>query len=89
MKTTTLGRNGPQVSSLGLGCMAMSSGVYGPGDEIESTATLQAALQAGVSFLDTGDFYGMGHNEMLIGKALATVPRERIFRSPIFKSNTP
>ncbi len=84
MNMTTLGRNGPQVSVLGLGCMGMSSGVYGPGDDIESTATLHAALEAGVTLLDTGDFYGMGHNELLIGKALAAVPRQRVFISVKF-----
>ena len=54
---------------LALGCMGMS-GMYGPTDERESIATIHAALDAGVDLLDTGDFYGMGHNEMLIGRAL-------------------
>jgi aryl-alcohol dehydrogenase-like predicted oxidoreductase len=54
---------------IALGCMAMS-GMYGPSDENESIATIHAALDAGVNLLDTGDFYGMGHNEMLIGRAL-------------------
>ncbi|MFM9887141.1 MAG: aldo/keto reductase, partial [Burkholderiales bacterium] len=84
MNTTTLGRNGPQVSVLGLGCMGMSSGVYGPGDDVESMATIHAALEAGVTLLDTGDFYGMGHNEMLIAKALAAAPRQRVFISVKF-----
>ncbi|HEY3727694.1 MAG TPA: aldo/keto reductase [Solirubrobacteraceae bacterium] len=53
----------------GLGCMGMS-GVYGPADEAESIATIQAALDAGITLIDTGDFYGMGHNEMLIARAL-------------------
>ena len=69
MKTRTLGRTGPQVSALGLGCMGMSD-LYGPADRAESLATVAAALDAGVTLLDTGDFYGMGHNEMLIGEAL-------------------
>jgi aryl-alcohol dehydrogenase-like predicted oxidoreductase len=68
--TTTLGTHGPTVSSLGLGCMAMS-GTYGPADEQESVATIHAALDAGINLLDTGDFYGMGQNELLIRRALA------------------
>lgn len=69
MHTTTLGRTGPTVSRLGLGCMAMS-GMYGPSDRVESIATVHAALDAGITLLDTGDFYGMGHNESLISEAL-------------------
>lgn len=64
-----LGRTGPAVFPLGLGCMGMS-GMYGPADEDEGIATIHAALDAGVSLLDTGDFYGMGHNELLVGRAL-------------------
>src|ERR1035438_9303684 len=64
-----LGSAGPSVFPLALGCMGMS-GMYGPADETESIATIQAALDQGVTLLDTGDFYGMGHNEMLIGRAL-------------------
>ena len=75
MKTRNLGRNGPPVSAIGLGCMGMS-GMYGPADRGESIATIHAALDDGVTLLDTGDFYGMGHNEMLIGEALAGRPRE-------------
>ncbi|MCG7503914.1 aldo/keto reductase [Mesorhizobium retamae] len=71
MHEHTLGTNGPVVSRLGLGCMGMSD-LYGPADRTESLATLHAALDAGVTLLDTGDFYGMGHNEMLIAEALAT-----------------
>jgi len=67
--TTKLGAAGPEVSRVGLGCMGMS-GVYGPADEDESIATIHAAIDAGINLLDTGDFYGMGHNEMLIGRAL-------------------
>jgi aryl-alcohol dehydrogenase-like predicted oxidoreductase len=74
MTTTTLqrrqlGAHGPAVSALALGCMGMS-GMYGPSDEKESVATIHAALDAGINLLDTGDFYGVGHNEMLIGRAL-------------------
>ena len=69
MRTTRLGSHGPEVSAIGLGCMGMS-GMYGPSDERESVATIHAAIDAGVNLLDTGDFYGMGHNEMLIGRAL-------------------
>jgi aryl-alcohol dehydrogenase-like predicted oxidoreductase len=64
-----LGSMGPTVFPLALGCMGMS-GMYGPADENESIATIHAALDHGINLLDTGDFYGMGHNEMLIGRAL-------------------
>jgi aryl-alcohol dehydrogenase-like predicted oxidoreductase len=64
-----LGAAGPSVFPLALGCMGMS-GMYGPADETESMATIHAALDQGVTLLDTGDFYGIGHNEMLIGRAL-------------------
>src|SRR6476469_4982163 len=64
-----LGRTGPAVYPLALGCMGMS-GMYGPADERESIATIHAALDAGITLLDTGDYYGAGHNEMLIGRAL-------------------
>ncbi|MBD9701381.1 aldo/keto reductase [Streptomyces sp. ID01-12c] len=73
MQTRTLGSTGPQVSALGLGCMGMSA-LYGGADRTESLATIHAALEAGVTLLDTGDFYGMGHNELLIGEALRTAP---------------
>ncbi|MFF9805813.1 aldo/keto reductase [Streptomyces coeruleorubidus] len=76
MRTRTLGTTGPQVSALGLGCMGMSA-LYGEADRAESVATVHAALEAGVTLLDTGDFYGMGHNEMLIGEALRTVSAAR------------
>src|SRR3954451_6522339 len=76
MQTRKLGRTGPQVSQLGLGLMGMSD-LYGPADRTESLATIHAALDAGITLLDTGDFYGMGHNEMLLGEALRGVPRER------------
>jgi aryl-alcohol dehydrogenase-like predicted oxidoreductase len=64
-----LGSTGPSVFPLALGCMGMS-GMYGPADEQESIATIHAALDRGVTLLDTGDYYGAGHNEMLIGRAL-------------------
>jgi aryl-alcohol dehydrogenase-like predicted oxidoreductase len=64
-----LGRTGPEVFPLALGCMGMS-GMYGDSDEQESIATIHAALERGVTLLDTGDFYGAGHNELLIGRAL-------------------
>jgi aryl-alcohol dehydrogenase-like predicted oxidoreductase len=76
MRLRQLGKTGPTVAGLGLGCMGMS-GMYGPADRREAIATIHAALDAGITLLDTGDFYGMGHNEMLIGEALKGVPRER------------
>ncbi|GAA3815556.1 aldo/keto reductase [Streptomyces phyllanthi] len=76
MQTRPLGTTGPQVSALGLGCMGMSA-LYGEADRAESVATIHAALEAGVTLLDTGDFYGMGHNEMLIGEALRSAPAAR------------
>ena len=86
MQTMKLGRSGPEVSALGLGCMGMSPGVYGPADEAESIATIRTGLDAGINFLDTGDFYGMGHNEMLIRRALEGVPRDRVIISVKFGS---
>jgi len=77
MATRTLGSDGPQVSAIGLGCMGMSD-FYGPADETESIATIHAALDAGITLLDTGDFYGSGHNEMLIAEALRGRPRESV-----------
>ncbi|GCB49567.1 aldo-keto reductase [Streptomyces sp. NL15-2K] len=76
LHTRTLGSAGPQVSALGLGCMGMSA-LYGDADRAESIATIHAALEAGVTLLDTGDFYGMGHNELLIGEALRSAPAAR------------
>ena len=69
MNIRTLSSTGPTVSAIGLGCMGMSD-LYGPADDAESIATIHAALDAGVSLLDTGDYYAMGDNEMLIRKAL-------------------
>ena len=70
MQTLTLGRTGPAVSALGLGAMGMSGGAYGPADRAESIATVHAALEAGITLIDTGDFYAMGHNELLLAEAL-------------------
>src|ERR1700709_2650991 len=75
MQQRQLGRTGPRVSALGLGCMGMS-GMYGNADRAETIVTIHAALDAGITLLDTGDFYGMGHNEMLIGDAVAGRPRD-------------
>ena len=77
MEQHKLGSTGPSVSALGLGCMAMSD-AYGPADRGESIATVQAALDAGITLIDTGDFYAMGHNEMLIRDALKEVARDRV-----------
>ena len=67
--TRRLGSTGPTVFPLALGCMGMS-GMYGNSEDDESIATIHAALDQGVTLVDTGDFYGMGHNEMLIARAL-------------------
>jgi aryl-alcohol dehydrogenase-like predicted oxidoreductase len=69
IETRKLGESGPTVFPLALGCMGMS-GIYGASDDNESVSTIHAALEQGVTLLDTGDFYGMGHNEILIGRAL-------------------
>jgi aryl-alcohol dehydrogenase-like predicted oxidoreductase len=83
METRGLGASGPVVSALGLGCMGMSD-LYGPADDTESVATIHAALEAGVTLLDSGDYYGMGHNELLIREALRGRPRERVILSVKF-----
>jgi aryl-alcohol dehydrogenase-like predicted oxidoreductase len=70
MEKRSLGKDGPLVSPIGLGCMGMSD-FYGPADESESIATIHEALERGINLLNTGDFYGMGHNEMLIARAVA------------------
>ena len=80
METTTLGRGGPVVSRAGLGLMSMS-GIYGQADDQESIATIRAAIDAGITLLDTGDFYGMGHNELLLRDALrgGGIARDSVF----------
>ncbi|MEQ1810468.1 MAG: aldo/keto reductase [Terricaulis sp.] len=80
MQTRRLGKTGPTVSALGLGAMGMSD-FYGPADEQESISTVHAALEAGVTLIDTGDFYGMGHNEMLLRDALKGAKRENVVLS--------
>src|SRR5690349_9476319 len=77
MKTQQLGSQGPNVSAIGLGTMGMSD-MYGPADRTESIATIHAALDQGITLLDTGDFYGMGHNEMLVGEALKGRRRDQV-----------
>ncbi|MHC2434387.1 aldo/keto reductase [Bradyrhizobium sp. USDA 4451] len=83
MDIRKLGSTGPTVSQIGLGCMGMSD-FYGPTDRSESIATIHAALDAGITLLDTGDFYGMGHNEMLIGEALKSRSRDNLVISVKF-----
>jgi pyridoxine 4-dehydrogenase len=83
MDTRTLGTRGLAVSALGLGCMGMSD-FYGPADETESIATIQAALDAGITLLDTGDYYAAGGNELLIGKALRGRARDQAVLSVKF-----
>ncbi|RJO76494.1 aldo/keto reductase [Nocardia panacis] len=78
-----LGSTGPRVGRIGLGAMGMS-GMYGPASEVESVATVHAALDSGANLIDTGDFYGMGHNEMLIGRAIAERPRDEVVLSVKF-----
>jgi len=81
--TRQLGRNGPVVSAIGLGCMGMS-GMYGPSDDQQGIATIHTYLDGGGTLLDTGDFYGSGHNEWLIRQALAERNREDIVLSVKF-----
>ena len=84
MDTRQLGTGGPVVGAIGLGAMGMSSGVYGPADEAEGIATIHAALDAGVTLIDTGDFYAMGHNELLIREALRGRRRDDVVLSVKF-----
>ena len=83
MQTRKLGSTGPEVSAIGLGAMGMSD-MYGPADRAESLATIDAAVEAGITLIDTGDFYGMGHNEMLIGEALKRHDRDKLLISVKF-----
>ena len=83
MQTRKFGRSGLEVSAIGLGCMGMSD-LYGPANRSESIATIHAALDAGITLLDTGDFYGMGDNEMLIREALAGWERSSVVISVKF-----
>jgi aryl-alcohol dehydrogenase-like predicted oxidoreductase len=79
----SLGTHGPRVSAIGLGCAGMSD-AYGPADEVESIATIHAAIESGIALLDTADFYGMGHNEMLLREALRGQRREQVVISDKF-----
>ncbi len=83
MKTRTLGRNGPTVSALGLGCMGMSAFYGGRGDDAQSIAVIHHALERGLNFLDTADMYGPHTNEVLVGKAIAD-RRDRVFLATKF-----
>ncbi len=83
METRRLGATGPTTAVIGLGCMGMSS-LYGPADEDEAVATIHAAIDAGVTLLDTGDYYGAGHNELLIARALRARRREDVLISVKF-----
>jgi aryl-alcohol dehydrogenase-like predicted oxidoreductase len=83
METRPLGPTGLTVAALGLGCMGMSD-FYGPADEAESIATIHAALDAGITLLDTGDYYAAGHNELIIGEALRSRNREKAVLSVKF-----
>lgn len=82
MQIRQLGRNGPRVSALGLGCMGMSE-FYGGGDDRESIATIHAALERGVTLIDTADIYGPHTNEELVGKAIAG-KRDQVFLATKF-----
>src|SRR5881397_200974 len=77
-----LGRDGPEVSAIGLGCMGMSE-FYGTGDDAESIATIRHALDRGIDFLDTADMYGVGRNEELVGRAIAG-RRDEVFLATKF-----
>ncbi|MFB5198071.1 aldo/keto reductase [Neobacillus sp. KR4-4] len=80
MKKRALGHNGPLVSEIGLGCMGMSW-LYGNAERSESIATIHSALEEGITLFDTGDFYGDGHNELLLREAFQGIQRENVFIS--------
>ena len=82
MQQRRLGRNGPQVSMMGLGCMGMS-GTYGEYDEAEAIATIHRALELGINLIDTADTYGRGHNEGLVGRAIRGSARPRLPRDEV------
>ena len=83
MYSVTLGSDGPHVTGLGLGCMGMSD-FYGAAEHDESIATLRAARDRGLDFFDTGDFYGAGHNELLLREAFDTAARQKLIYSVKF-----
>ena len=83
METRQLGSTGPHVSAIGLGCMGMSD-LFGSADETKSIETIHAALDAGITLLDTGDYYGAGHNELLLRDALRGRRREQVVISVKF-----
>lgn len=78
MEYRKIGQNGSTISAIGLGCMGMSD-LYGAADRQESIATIHEALEKGITLLDTGDFYGVGHNELLLREALQGQKRENAF----------